>query len=260
MRPSRALWRPPARDDEDTAISTSTASHTGGERRMTRRTTRILLAICISLAACLQILNSPIASAHQPHDPIVAVAVSPNYAQDATLFVSTGYVSVSLASQILLKSTDGGLTWQALPNFPNFRVLALAVSPAYASDHTLFAATLGGGLLESSEGGLHWTDIARPLGDNIIDVALSPAFGSDHTIFALDEGGTIYTSNDAGASWTQLPSPSAPAITLALSPQYATDHTLFVGTMSKGIFKSPDGGASWKAVGPGIPIGTPITN
>lgn len=227
---------------------------------MIRRTARILLALCLGLAACMQVLNIPTASAHQPHDPIVSVAVSPNYAQDHTLFVGTGYVSVSLASQMLLKSTDGGLTWQALPNFPNYRVMALAVSPSYASDNTLYAATLGAGLLQSSDGGMQWTDIAGSLGNNVLDVALSPAYSTDHTIFAIDVGGNVFTSSTGGASWTQLPSPGASVVTLAFSPQYALDHTLFAGTMSRGVFKSPTGGTSWKAASLGIPARTPIMN
>lgn len=206
---------------------------------------------------CVPVLGSPSASAHQPHDPFFTVALSPAYATDHTVFAGSSLVSVTLAVQLLLKSTDGGLTWQVLP-FPNYQVDALALSPAYATDHTLFAATYGDGLLKSTDGGVSWTSVGTSLGSTVTTVALSPGYATDHTLFAATYGDGLFTSTDGGTSWRALPAaPSTPTV-LALSPSYARDHTLFVGTASSGVLASTNGGTSWAAVSQGLPAAAPV--
>ncbi|HIC92624.1 MAG TPA: glycosyl hydrolase, partial [Anaerolineae bacterium] len=61
------------------------------------------------------------------------------------------------------KSTDGGLTWRAanagLPSREDgtpAAVVALALSPRFAADGTLFAALAEGGVYKSTDGGQSW--------------------------------------------------------------------------------------------------------
>ena len=157
----------------------------------------------------------------------------------------------------VFKSTDGGEYWSAMnTGLINTYVHALALSPDYVTDHTLFAGTWDaghgdGGVFKSTNGGASWSIMGLP--DLwISSLALSPGYATDHTLFAGTNGGGVFKSTDGGASWSN-------AITgltnwdfqaLALSSGYTTDRTLFagVGTISgysRGgkVFKSTDGGA-----------------
>jgi hypothetical protein len=84
-----------------------------------------------------------------------ALAVSPEFASDGTLFAGL--------DQGIYKSTDGGSSWQAvntgLPHRSDGElagVLALAISPDYATDQTLFAALFEHGVYKSIDGGANW--------------------------------------------------------------------------------------------------------
>lgn len=81
--------------------------------------------------------------AYQPHDVMISVAISPSYASDHTMFIGSDALSVTLTTHVLLKSTDGGLTWQVCPGFPNYQAGSLAIAPDYQADETICAATNG---------------------------------------------------------------------------------------------------------------------
>ena len=81
---------------------------------------------------------------------VSAMALSPDYTTDLTLFVGTfGGV---------FKSTDGGAYWSAVnAGLTNLYVHALALSPDYASDRTLFAGTYSDGVFKATDGGTSWS-------------------------------------------------------------------------------------------------------
>jgi hypothetical protein len=130
----------------------------------------------------------------------------------------------------------------------NLDVYALALSPGYTTDGTIFAGTVfGGGVFKSTNGGASWNAVNTGL-DNVTVYALglSPGYVTDHTLFAGAGGRGVFKSTDGGASWStaSIGLTNLTVYALALSPDYVTDHTLFAGTVS-GVFKSTDGGASW---------------
>ncbi|MFQ5738336.1 MAG: WD40/YVTN/BNR-like repeat-containing protein [Acidobacteriota bacterium] len=186
--------------------------------------------------------------AHQPHDPIGALAVSPNFANDKTIFAATTEVSTTLGVRLFLKSTDAGVTWGVM-SFPNTLVTAIAVSPDFANDQTLFAGTAGRGVLLSTDGGVSWQPGAADSLRGVSSLALSPAFAQDDTLFAVGTFDTLFQSTDRGLSWTLVSDftvySSDPIRTLAASPNYTQDDTLYLGTNGSGVFKSTDGAATW---------------
>lgn len=106
------------------------------------------------------------------------LALSPSFAADGTAFLA-----VSLFPGQVLRSSDFGLTWQALPDPVELEpVLHLAVSPNYAADHTLFAAGFGP-LNRSTDGGTTWQRLGAP-GPNY-SLAISPHYAADHTVWAV---------------------------------------------------------------------------
>ncbi len=180
-----------------------------------------------------------------PNAPIgvVALAASPNYAQDHTLFAGTN-TGVYL-------SADGGETWQAGETPIEGAVInAISFSPRYAQDGNLLAGTLEDGILASTDRGATW----RTRNFGVLDaaffaIAYSPDFPRDETAFAGSDTALYYTYN-GGRAWkmANFPEEATPVLSLALSASYADDHTLFAGTESRGAFRSIDAGASWTAL------------
>ena len=136
-------------------------------------------------------------------------------------------------------------------------VSALAISPDFATDRTVFAAVYNGGVFKSTDAGLTWTAMNNGL-DNFRVQALevSPNFTVDQTLFVgtSDPPGAVgrtYRSTDGGGSWIKLTTGFAPSRVedFAFSPDYASDQTIFAA--APGITKSTDGGNTWNSISPG---------
>jgi photosystem II stability/assembly factor-like uncharacterized protein len=188
-----------------------------------------------------------------------ALAFSPDYANDRTVFAGTlckdfptcvdSYVTG------VFKSTNGGDTWaRALNGLPKRGIYTIAVSPGYASDRTLFAGMWEGGVYKSTDGGANWSNASTGLGNlRVWSVALSPAYATDGTMFAGTDGG-LYRSTNGGASWThQSHTLGTRRITsIVVSSEFAADRTLYCGSSYGGVFRSTDGGGTWSAFGEGL--------
>uniref|UniRef100_A0A7C1FUD8 Photosynthesis system II assembly factor Ycf48/Hcf136-like domain-containing protein n=1 Tax=Caldilinea aerophila TaxID=133453 RepID=A0A7C1FUD8_9CHLR len=177
--------------------------------------------------------------------PLVTTAVvfSPDFAHDRTLFASVpGGV---------LRSHDAGTTWHVAPlSSPPPFVTALAVSPNYAKDGLIFAATLEDGILRSCDRGATWAAWNFGLLDfHVYALALSPNFAHDDTLYVGCESG-IFRSSSSGRGWqeTAFPMDCAPVLSLALSPDFTTDGVIFAGTEASGLWISSDRGVTWRAV------------
>lgn len=188
-----------------------------------------------------------------------ALAISPNYAGDRTVFAGTLCKDFPTCTDSyvtgVFKSTDGGNTWaRALTGLPKKGIYSLAASPNYAADQTLFAGMWEGGVYKSTNGGGSWSNASSGLGNlRVWVVALSPAFGTDQTLFAGTDGG-LYRSTNGGGSWSQLTHTigTRRITSIALSSEFAADRTLYVGSNNGGVFRSTDGGATWSAFTNGL--------
>lgn len=181
------------------------------------------------------------ASAHAPHDRVAAVAVSPTYGSDQTVFCAITY-----GPYFVLKSTDSGGTWfPSQVGLPSSPVTSIVLSPDFSRDGVAFVGVRDGFVFESIDGGASWEPCAYLLGP-ITTLRISPFFPVDQTIFAGTSNRGIFKSSDGGSTWT----PSNEGLTnhsinaLAISPSFDQDQTLFAGT-KRGYFKSLDGGLSW---------------
>ena len=218
-----------------------------------------------------------------------ALAISPDYAADSTLFWSLD----EMDRHVVLKSTDGGQSWEEV--FSRTAEL-LAVSPDYTHDRTVYAVLSGAGLMRSTDGGETWQAANSGLvyeDASLSDLVLSPSFAEDRTLYALFGGKGIprlYRSTDGGDNWRVLKEDipiSAFALLpdgglllgtvygsidglraerlvwedltvgldglhiydLAISPGYAQDQTVYAATSKAGVFVSHDGGRSWHETG-----------
>ncbi len=164
---------------------------------------------------------------------------------------SSAHVFAGMSGNVI-RSTDAGGSWQSVSlGAPAPLVSALAVSPDYARDATLWASTLEDGVFRSEDGGEHWSSWPFGLFDlRVLCLALSPAYSADKTLFVGTETG-VYRSSNGGRSWRPVafPAESAPVLSLTLSPDFALDGVIFAGTEADDLLHSSDRGATWQCLG-----------
>jgi hypothetical protein len=194
--------------------------------------------------------------------PVRAVAPAPGWPAEGPLLVSR--------ADALLRSADGGATWERLPRLPD-GVFTLAFAPGSGS-RTVFATT-SRSVLRSLDAGATWASVLETVGAP--ELAVSPEFGRDRLLFALD-GGALLRSRDGGGSWERLdPAPGQLVQHVVFSPGFATDRTVFIAAtsggfpgrstedlpgdepsrdheLSAGVLVSRDGGMSWTPSNEGI--------
>lgn len=135
---------------------------------------------------------------------------------------------------------------------------ALALSPNFAQDQTLFAIFGGSNELhKSTDGGQHWQRyrVGSEEYFNGFELTVSLNYVTDQTLFATGFG-TIHRSTDGGATWARtaagLPGFYEPFVrVVAVSPHYAQVQTLFtalsgqlLGTPTHALIRSYERGAS----------------
>jgi photosystem II stability/assembly factor-like uncharacterized protein len=195
----------------------------------------------------------------QPATIVMGIAVSPSYAEDRTLFLTT-YING------LFRSEDAGRNWRAINSgvvslfdwtrsrtYVN-RLFPMAVSPDYARDRTLFAVGRGA-IFRSEDAGSHWKRIipkgALVKGEFPPDyfvLGLSPNFEDDGTILVGTDRGKIFVSTDRGKSYDRLEDLGHEVTSLVMSPDFANDATAYAGT-PEGVFRTADAGKSWTLTG-----------
>jgi len=175
------------------------------------------------------------------------VTFSPDYIDDRIVFV--------WMFEGLFKSKNRGQNFFQLDIYPQTIVRSMVVSPEYASDGSLFAATNGGGVYRSTDGGMTWETKNTGLSFRFLSpLAISPDYGTDNTIWT----GTLKTVNrsiDRGNYWTPFAGdPSGNYFlsrSLGVSPNYSYDTTIFSGNLHRGeyaLYRSIDGGETFQPV------------
>jgi photosystem II stability/assembly factor-like uncharacterized protein len=163
----------------------------------------------------------------------------------------TFYAAISIVNEItyvfagiegkILRSLTAGETWEIADlDSPAPQVTALAVSPNFAKDGTLLAATVQDGILRSIDRGMNWTGWNFGLYDSNINAL---TFLDSQIVFAGTQSG-IFRSSNAGRSWRDLDFPMdlAPVVCLAIS----REGTIHAGTEAEGLHVSCDEGTTWE--------------
>ena len=160
----------------------------------------------------------------------------------------------------MFRSTDRGDTWHMIAqrlqlDWGRWINTRLVISPSFATDGNLYAATLDG-LLRSTDRGDTWKEVYSY--DEVLDgnfppwVAISPNFAVDSTLFTSKVCEGVFRSTDGGDTWRDVSRQlTVPAIALSpdyhtcdpsgftslvFSPSFTDDSTLFVWS-EVGIFQ-----------------------
>ncbi len=189
-------------------------------------------------------------------DYIVGLAVSPNYAEDATVIATTYVKGAYISSDrgVSWTARDVGLGTGGTKFAPIERLHDVQFSPNFANDGTIFSATWYS-VLKSVDRGASWTTIpvgsAAPGTLRQFVIAVSPAYATDRTVYVGTRAGEVYRSKSAGDAntWSLVAHLGGRIRTLALDPAFAANPVLYAGA-TNGVFKSVDGGANWQATGP----------
>jgi len=176
-------------------------------------------------------------------DRVSALAVSPNYDADRTIFAA-------LVGNGLFRSTDGGKLWRPVStNLHSMSIEQILLSPGFASDRIAFSQSraLGeGNLHRSSDGGATW----ERLGVDLSLVAMSPEFDRDGVLMGVSADQMV-VSRDRGETWEPVGSvPEGDSISrLSLAPRFERWQVAFAfGSASQNLYRSADGGHSWVVV------------
>jgi photosystem II stability/assembly factor-like uncharacterized protein len=179
-------------------------------------------------------------------EAVRALAVSPQFATDATVFAA--------GTNSVYSSTDGGASWISRTIATDVTwIYALAISPAFDADGTLFAGSAQG-LFRSTDRGEHWEAVSTYPGSDVRSLALASTWSSTPILMAGSTRGIgIYRSDDGGISWDQGKGLATLEVTqLVRGPD---PFQLTAVTVRHGVFQSSDLGSMWRFAGLGGPGG-----
>jgi hypothetical protein len=195
-------------------------------------------------------------------DEIVSIAVSPDYANDGSVFAAAYRCGIYNIRNGFTNWTavNGGLTIE--PVWQPLFAWELALSPDYEYDRTIFLSA-GTGVLKSVADPPYWMpyNFGIPgIQHYTTAIAVSPNYKNDRTAMVFQPGsntGGLCKTTDGGANWTRLTDSVLYNIygvpydisAIVFSPNYASDQTVFISTMGDGVFKSINGGQSWASIG-----------
>lgn len=176
-----------------------------------------------------------------------------------TIYVATGDDDGGDTSSVgVLKSIDGGLTWNATGlNTTNSPISMNDIYISPSDSNTLWVAT-NDGVYKTNDGGTTWTNTNNTAGLNIKDIKLKP--GNPNIIYAVTTN-SFYTSNSGGSSFalsgSGLPTSSS-RLVLEVTP--ANPNAVFVLSADnsnefQGLYKSVNSGSSFTSLSTKASIG-----
>ncbi|MCI0846010.1 MAG: ABC transporter permease subunit [Chloroflexi bacterium] len=150
-------------------------------------------------------------------------------------FVDSSHLWIAGERGLVLRSTDGGVTFETVDTGVN----AMLLSVSFASADQGVVVGEGGTILVTADGGRTWqqSDAGTSSRLNAVD------FASDGSVWAVGDGGTALQSRDGGVTWARR--------TIGTSLKNSLRAVSFDGADgvvvgSKGtVLTTSDGGASW---------------
>lgn len=181
-----------------------------------------------------------------PDDAVWEIAFAPS---DARQVYAVVYTAATDRSGVI-RSMDGGTTWQGQGAAGIYGISALAVHPKRAETISVsYGEGRPGGVATSSDGGRSWRH--RSIPDAAVSLAVAPS--DPDTLYVATFSG-LARSVDGGDHWQLLPLqrwvPSFP-LTVVVDPQRS--ETVYVGTGDRGVLRSTDGGATLRPFGARLP-------
>ncbi|HEY8475823.1 MAG TPA: YCF48-related protein [Chloroflexota bacterium] len=171
---------------------------------------------------------------------VLALAVAPTFITEELVLLA--------GVEGLYRSTNGGRAWRSVPDLDGVAVQAIAFSPHFARDRTVFVGTEGDGVWRSTDGGARWEPLGLQ-GLTINALAATPRGPDGVQVLAGVAEGGLYRTRDRDGTWDGV-APELPSVlALASSPDGGV---LVAGLHLAGVYRSADGGASWHLSNEGL--------
>lgn len=143
----------------------------------------------------------------------------------------------------LIKSNDGGITWEHVSNVIEPPVDFHAMATSKQNPEMLIGFDSGArGLFKTVDGGKTWDTIEPPAFEYISALAISP---NDLDLIFAGTGNGIYKSSDGGETWIHLDTYRKLAV-YALA--FDDNGKLFSSVKTFGLVQSDDLGDSWESL------------
>ena len=152
---------------------------------------------------------------------------------------SCGYAASHLYNEIILKTTNGGTTWNTVSTWPGLQFNTLT-SPSPAS---CVAVGDNGTIVSTADSGHSWV---RPAGGTLITIRSISFPDTLHGIAAGDSGIILYTG-DGGFTWDVGASGSSEPL---YSVQYINPATAFAVGSNGTVLRTVNGGSNWTSSSP----------
>ncbi|MDH3312974.1 MAG: hypothetical protein OEM28_07480 [Nitrosopumilus sp.] len=166
------------------------------------------------------------------------MAFSAPYDKDAPLYAS-GHPSTG-GNTGLIKSSDGGITWQQVATVLEPPVDFHAMAVGKIDPNLIMGFDSGNrGLFKTTDAGKTWITIDYP--EYISALAISP---HDSSIIFAGTANGIYKTNDGGKTWSHVSYKGLNVFALSFDEQ----GTLFGSVDTFGLVKSDDIGGSWENI------------
>ena len=171
---------------------------------------------------------------------VVSIAVHPS--NPNILYVAT--------NDGVLKTRDGGNTWEQFPSFTARRVTTLAIDPKLPA--TVYAGTMGDAVYKSPDGGQHWLPHNVGLKEHVSFVS-EFVFDPENTdLIYLATTVGAFVSKDGGRSWDErMAGMKEVHIVTSMAIDRKNPRVLYAGTTG-GTYRSEDAGNNWVRVTNGL--------
>ncbi len=159
------------------------------------------------------------------------------------MYIGTGDRDAGDAAGLgVMKSIDGGLTWQMFNNGMGSRIVGRLLM--HPQDNNIIFAATNGGIYKTINGGNSWE--SKKNGD-FKDIVFKP--NNPAIVFATSSG-KFYRSEDSGESWTQITSgvPNGERAVIGVSPANP-NVVYFLNTAASaflGLYRSNDAGLTFQ--------------
>jgi len=141
----------------------------------------------------------------------------------------------------LIKSTDGGQTWELVSKVLEPPVDFHAKAVSKSDPNIIIGFDSGGrGLFKTTDAGISWETLQYP--DYVSALAISP---TDPNMVFAGTGKGIFVSNDGAKSWTQL-EPYNEILIFALT--FDDNGVLYATAANFGLLRSLDLGKTWEGL------------
>lgn len=178
------------------------------------------------------------------------------FASANTAYLAGGRATSGLGQ--MSKSTDGGLTWNALVLSPPLSTYQIN-SIDFIDDNTGWAAGFAGAfaphlLMKTTDGGLTWVQQVLETNPNGSVISVKMADANNGYVLA-NSGGAIYTTTNSGTNW--IKTTNSYVLTTSWSNMFVLNKDVIylhgAGTSgTKLMVRSTDGGNTWTDLSAGI--------